>query len=359
MSATNRGRIWGTFGILAVLVLWGASAGANFWAGFTLTDDPNLRAISGAVSVSVDILKAVALFVIVAALANRRWVVTGTAVLVFALCSAWSLRSAVYTASVIFSTAEAKRGHDAQVQKNDAALLAIKQQRLGFLSQQKVEVDSKSRRSVVELATDENERTASEFAKLAKELEDDNKKFAEQTASIPTDPIALMLQIDSRYVITATALFFAALVEFTSGAGFWMIAQARTPKGPTRQVRERAEREPSISLPNPPTGGNVVQLPIATRLSPRALIADALDDVVVHGGPKDRELTAVITQRVKARLPADFRFANPQNVAMMLKELIPGVEKRKVGGQMYFYGVKLKSTAANQVESRQPAVLSM
>jgi hypothetical protein len=363
MNAGHKGRLWGAIGVLAVLVLWGVSAAANFWAGWTLSEDPALKAISGGASVAVDILKAVSLFVIAAAISNRRWVVMSTAIVILALCSAWSLRSAVYTASVVFGTADAERVHKAEVADGLKALVSVKQQRLGFLGQQRVEVDSKTKRSVVELATDANKRTATEFNQLTKEIEGDLKRQAEAPVGLPKDPIAWMFGLDSTVVITATALFFALLIEITSGTGFWVIAQSRLPKEPARASRQKMEKTERL---DPPGGGqqvftgasknleapNVVHLPLPTRLSPRAILAEALEDVVEPSDPKERVLTSVVNQRVKVRLPEDFRFANHQNVSMMVLELLPGAKKKKVGGQMYFYGVKLKDPAAKVLESR-------
>jgi hypothetical protein len=365
MNAGHKGRLWGAIGVLAVLVLWGVSAVANFWAGWTLSEDPALKAISGGASVAVDILKAVSLFVIAAAISNRRWVVMGTAVVILLLCSAWSLRSAVYTASVVFGTADAERVHKAEVAEGMKALTAVKQQRLGFLGQQKIDVDSKTKRSVVELATDANKRTATEFNKLSKEVEDDLKRQAESPAGLPKDPIAWMFGLDSTVVITATALFFALLVEITSGTGFWVIAQSRLPKEQAKASRPKVEKAEKLDPPTNggtqllsntyqlPTAPNVVHLPIPSRLSPRAILAEALEDVVEPADPKERVLTSVVNQRAKVRLPEDFRFANHQNVSMMVLELLPGARKKKVGGQMYFYGVKLKDPAAKSLESRQ------
>ena len=357
--STNKGRFWAWAGILAVTAIWLASAGANFWAGYSLTTDPFLRLVSGSVSVAVDILKVVTLFAIVAAVANRRWVAMGVAIVVLAICSTWSMRNAVYTASVVFGTANAEREHQAQATANLSALLAIKQERAKFLAGQKVTIDaSKTRRSVVELAADENKRSAAEFGAMIREIETDNEKFKAAPVSIPRDPIAWMLDIDPKYAVTGTAFFFAFLVEFASGFGFWMIAQARTPKGPQREAR-KSQTERAI---DPPTGtvqqvieskGNVVALqPRGRSANPGRVLAEALADVVEVGNPQERVLRSVVMQRVMARVPRGFEYIQPQHLALAAMDL--GLDKpRKIGGQMYFYGARLKSGAAIPLESQQ------
>lgn len=357
--STNKGRFWAWAGILAVTAIWLASAGANFWAGYSLTTDPFLRLVSGAVSVAVDILKVVTLFAIVAAVANRRWMAMSVAIVVLAICSTWSMRNAVYTASVVFGTANAEREHQAQATANLSALLALKQERAKFLAGQKVTIDAtKTRRSVVELAADENKRSSAEFTTMIREIEADNQKFKAAPVSIPRDPIAWMLDIDPKYAVTGTAFFFAFLVEFASGFGFWMIAQARTPKGPQREERKTRA---SVQI-DPPTGTaqqileskatNVVSLPQKQGPAPGRLLAEAMSDVVELGNPEDRVLRAVVMQRVLVRLPRGFEYAQPQHVALAARNM--GLAKpRKTGGQMYFYGARLKSGAAIPLESQQ------
>lgn len=358
---THKGRFWAWSGLLAVTAIWCASAGANFWAGYSLTTDPFLRMVSGGVSVAVDILKVVTLFAIVAAVANRRWVAMGVAVVVLAICSTWSMRNAVYTASVVFGTANAEREHQAQATANLSALLSIKQDRAKFLAGQKVTIDpSKTRRSVIELAADENKRSAADFNTMIREIEADNEKFKAAPVSIPRDPIAWMLDIDPKYAVTGTAFFFAFLVEFASGFGFWMIAQARSPKGPQREARKSA---PAVHV-DPPTGtaqqileskaANVVALQPkqGPKTNPGRVLAEALNDVVEAGHPQERVLRSVVMQRVLSRVPRGFEYIQPQHLALAAMDI--GLSKpRKTGGQMYFYGARLKSGAAIPLESQQ------
>ena len=70
----HKNRLWGRVGIAAVSLVWLVSAMANGWAGYHLSNAPELGIVLAAASVAIDIMKAVALFVITAAICNRRWV---------------------------------------------------------------------------------------------------------------------------------------------------------------------------------------------------------------------------------------------------------------------------------------------
>jgi hypothetical protein len=362
MSATNKtGRLWAFFGIFAVLSIWAISAAANFWAGYSLTHEPELRVVIGGASVAVDVMKAVSLFVVAAALANRKPVVWGLALVVFAVCSAWSLRSAVYASATIFGTAEAERALSETLRQSDVTVLSIQTDRAKFLSQQSIAIDAKnnSRRSVVEIAASENKRTSQDFAQSLRDIRAQQEKLKTVKAQPPTDPIAWLLDLDSTRVIQATCIAFAFILEYISGVGIWLITQARAPK-PGRESRARAPSEPSGGekmLPPVETkvfsAPNVVSLPVPSKLQPRNMLMEAVRDVVEPAGAKDRELVSVVRSRATARLPSDFEYCSHANVTMIVNELYPAARKKKTGGQMYFYGLKLKTASTPAVESRQ------
>src|SRR6476660_1919967 len=125
----HKNRLWGRVGIAAVSLVWLVSAMANGWAGYHLANAPELGVVLAAASVATDIMKTVALFVITAAICNRRWVAVGMAVVVFVLCAGWSARSATDFAANILSDRMAEKNFKAEQQQMAKDLLELRKKR--------------------------------------------------------------------------------------------------------------------------------------------------------------------------------------------------------------------------------------
>jgi hypothetical protein len=368
MSAATKSSTWAFFGTLAVLFIWAISAAANFWAGYSLAPhDDVMKFVFGGASIAIDVLKAVSLFVVVGALANRRPVAALVAVILFAACSVWSTRSAIYASSTVFGTADAERQMSETLKQSQVAVLDIVTKRAQFLSQQNITIAPdavrNARRSSLEVTRDENKRTDVEYKEALAQMKIEQAKLKEIKAAPPKDPIAWLFDLDSAWVIQMTCLGFALLLEVVSGCGLWLIAQARSPK-PGRESRSRASSEPSggekalpPAEPKVFSAPNVVSLPVPSKLQPRNMLAEAVRDVVEPSDGRDRVLVSVVRSRAAARLPAGFDYCSHQNISMIVNELHPAARKRKTGGQMYFYGLKLKTAVAPENESRQLVAL--
>ena len=374
-------RLWPLFGGCAVLGLWLVSAAANYHAGISISDDPMISDILGIASVCADVMKAVALFIITAAIVNKRWIVAGCATVVLVLCGAWSVRSAMHFASSALTTKAAERTLSHSLQKADLDLLAIKTQRAGFLSQQSVTVDVKNRYARAD-ALQANERSSVEFSSLVRDIEAQKKAIKKAGVATAGDPIAALFKLEDRTVILATALFFAALLEVVSGFGFWLIAQSRSPRIETLKsayvVQPVVLQEPApilaVSSPDgdPRPGAaipvidkeiryeepqetapdNVVSIRKAQKAGLRSIVSEHFEP----GTANDRMLLRAVVDQINAQLPKSRRIIEPHLVAKHITPVItedmewPGISKRKIGGRTYIVGLRPRS-----IESRKAA----
>lgn len=377
-----RGRIWPIFGFLAILGLWFVSAGANFYAGMSISDDPSVSVVLGAASVCVDVLKAVSLFIVATAIINRRATVVVVALAAFFLCAAWSVRSATHFASMALTTRSADLSLKADIQKAAVDLLSIKIRRAEFLSQQSITVSTpdsinvKNRKVRADIIAEngkarsdsigENRRLSNEFAGLVRDIETQKRSLENKAAVISGDPVAALIGIDDRSVILASAMFFATMLEFLSGFGFWMLAQSRRPRPasvetppvprplveanqeqltPTLIVDVKSEERPTQPTPKP----NVISIRKAQRLGLQSIVRDNFEP----GDEKDRMLLKAVVDIINAQLPKPRRIVEPHLVAKYITPIItedmewPNAVKRKIGGRTYILGIRPRS-----IESR-------
>ena len=229
-------RIWVNIGILAVSLMWLVSALANGWAGWHLAKAPELGAILAGASVAADILKAVMLFVISAAIINRRWVVMCVAVLVFILCAGWSMRSATHFAASLYSGSLAERTFNQQIQTDERGLLGIKTNHAKALSGQTVKIDPKARVRAAELAAEANASTERAYHDAIKAAEEGLARIQKMGAQEAGDPLAGLLHVEDESMILATSLFFAGLLEVVSASGCL--------PGPATSARRRQPSRP-------------------------------------------------------------------------------------------------------------------
>lgn len=335
-----RGRVSTTVGILAVCVIWGVSAYANFLAGHALASAPEKAWLLGAASLGSDLLKGVALFFLVAAVARRRYVVATVAGLSLALCAIWSLRSATWFISSELRSYHAEADRQKMLDESALDLVELRKRRAAFLSQQSVTVDV-SNKFARKDAIEANAESSAEFQRTVKEIEASLTVLASQKAAVAADPIAEMLGINRDNVAFASAIFFALLLEIVSGAGFWFIAASRS--------SERHDPPPSLArvpLPPLPAGGNVVRLPVA-RVDPterQRWVARAVQELIEPGDANDRIPARMLIEACNARLPAAQRVSGRNDLnGVLIPALLMSpwpVEKRKIGGVVQLCGVR-------------------
>jgi membrane protein implicated in regulation of membrane protease activity len=353
----SRRRLWPFMGLIAVTGMWGVSAVANGWSGANLSDDPFISMILGSASVASDIMKAVALFVVVGALANKRYVAAGVALVVFALCATWSLRSATYFASSFMSQHVAQRGYSKALEEQEMASLRVKQRRLEWLSGTDIAVDNPGKTQLQMLTQDRSSR-ANEFKQLSTEVEQQLTRMKDKHVTANADPLGQIFHLRDESVVLWSSLGFAVLLEIVSGVGFWMIAQARVnvpiPLSPPVGFGGRGfggGSPPSSGQPPPasgkpvPAARNVVSLrskqteQLATKVS--GLVAD-----LYEGDPHARPMRiSQIIGAVNNRLPKGKK-VNKSNTSLVLMpallDLNINATRRKKSGKIWVHGVKAR-----------------
>ena len=386
-----RGRIWPIFGFLAILGLWVVSAGANFYAGTSISDDPSVSFVLGMASVCVDVLKAISLFIVASAIVHKRWTVVLVALASFFLCAAWSMRSATHFASMAMTTKAADLSLKSDLQKASLDLLSIKTRRAEFLSQQSITISPqepitiKNKKIRADIIAEngrarsdtigENKRLSNEFATLVKDIETQKKAIEGKGAVIHGDPVAALFGLDDRTVILISAMFFATLLEFLSGFGFWMLAQSRRPR--PEVAHEMKDVTPRLSEPilepvpqSPPDTGpgqttappvldvkieepqvqptpepNVISIRKAQKLGLQSIVRENFEP----GEASDRMLLRAVVDLVNAQLPKSRRIVEPHLVAKYITPVItddmdwPHAVKRKIGGRTYILGIRPRS----------------
>ncbi len=392
-----RGRIWPLVGGLAVALLWIISAAANFHAGAALSSDEHISTILGSASIGADLMKAVVLFAVVAALANKRHGVAFVGIVIFALCAAWSMRSALYFVSTTLTQTVAERTLKHDIQQSKINLLDLKSKRAGFLSQQSIEVSVNNKYARRD-AIAENQRSSGEFTALLRDIEAQQKELEAAPVAVAGDPIAALFNLTDRTVILASALFFAALLEIASGFGFWVIAVSRQAKivdavaipsaaidvtppvltiggtgGDGGGLASPAGSGPGYGMGGygaPPSSNTddikhlsattgaepdnvVVPFPRSAPACDRAervtaIVAEKFDAATLT----ERIPVASIAAQINAALPTDQRVPEPHRVAELLIPHIfaafPHAQKRKVGGRTFVYGVAQRMTDARR-----------
>ncbi len=280
-------RLWSVFAILAVISIWAISAICNAFAGWNLAGTAEIpafnlfgytisglepvRGIFAGASVSLDVIKAVSLFALVAALSRpkKRWLVAGGAILFFALASVWSLRSATFTASYALLTSQEQREVMAELQQSRRDLLKTQQARAGFLAQQTVKSSVKvtglnaryrSGRNAIAHLKEVKALDAKVNAKIAADYESAINGIKQAQHELETKPIVStadpivvlagkLFEIKDEHVILTTSLLFALILEIVSSCGFILFARASERHQGIAQ--DGGQKDEPVDLPAP------------------------------------------------------------------------------------------------------------
>jgi hypothetical protein len=378
-------RFWPFAGICAVTAMWGVSASANWWAGYSLADDELIAFVLGGASIASDIMKAVALFVVVAALGNRQWIVAVTALVVFLACAAWSLRSATYFSAHMMTQHVAERESKIKQRAGKAELLDIVKKRASFLAQQDLKIDPNTGRNARETLVTERRRTSEEYERAMGQALEAEAELRSTKVIANADPIATLLNISDRDVVLATSLFFACLLELVSGVGFWIIAASRQarvrdlkevgfgaspyaskgPEGPSGGGGGRVTTPPAqpqltgpATIRAEPKETNIVRLARPTTVNRSSLaeqVHDVIGDLLEPADDGYRILLSQVVKLVNDKLPRHRRL-NKQQVSALLVPVALGVNrpvarKDRVAGQVWLYGVRVRDSVINQARA--------
>lgn len=404
MTKKHRKMLWFYSGIAAVSAIWIVSAIANYTAGRALSGDPGMSNILGIASVACDILKAAALFVVIGAAAHSRWVATGVAVVLFAMATTWSLRSATYFAADAIASRQVQIEHDAAVATAQRDVIETKSLRAKFLAQQKVDIRTNNKRLRRD-AIEENKRSAEEFDAMMAELQADIAALKAEKPVPPVDPLARILTVSASSVALATSISFALLLEIAASAGFWVLTRARPHEPPPGGGEKHPEQIP-VQPQHIGFGGVVVQGPDHAKrdtgtpqASPRVVVSQqvckntpttlqqptpvaetpqenpvqasqqkanvapfpvaktntlvtALVDTLEPAPGSSRVLMPDIQDAINPRLPSAHKITSPRDGARLaeaLREAIPGSKRKRVGGKTYAYGVKFRGRGLRTV----------
>jgi hypothetical protein len=328
-----RGKLYFTLGIIAVSMLWLASAAANYSAGLSMAgpESPYQAHVFGAISAACDVLKAVALFAIISAIALYRPGVAALGVVIFALCATWSLRSATMFAWGHLGDAQLERVRDGKILDARMTVLDQDTKRLGWLREQSVSKDNKrgDRRNFAE----EYSTNRDELLALTTDLE-------KQRAVTPGDPIGQVLGLDDRIVTLITGGFLAILLEVVSSTGFVMLSLSR---GVTAQRAVVDVPIPQhISVPSSPLeqAAPVPAPPVvATHPAIRSKqIETALSRVALRDGSGSIR-AGELRDAVNAALPASVKPVTPNELFDHLERR--GFQRKKRNGYMVYSGLRV------------------
>lgn len=327
-----RGKLYFSLGLVAVSILWLASAAANYSAGLSMAGpgSPYQAHVFGAISAACDVLKAVALFAIISAIALYRPGVAALGVVIFALCATWSLRSATMFAWGHLGDAQVERQRDGKILDARMSVLDQDTKRLSWLREQSVAKDNKKgdqRKFAEEYSTNRDELLA-----LTTDLEN-------QKAVTPGDPIGQVLGVDDRIITLITGGFLAILLEVVSSTGFVMLSLSR---GVNAQ-RAVAEVPPPTHLPVP-------SLPLEQAAPVRSF-----STVSTHPAIRAKQIEAALARATSRDMSASIRAGDLRNAinAVMPPNATPvsqtelsdymsrhGIERDKKGGYIIYYGLR-------------------
>lgn len=342
-----RGRVSTVVGILAVCVIWGVSAYANFLAGRALASAPEKAWLLGAASLGADLLKGVCLFFLVAAVARQRYVVATIAGVSFALCAAWSLRSATWFIASELHTYHAEADRKKMIDDSALDMVELRKRRAAFLSQQSVTVDVTNKYARKD-ALEANHESAAEFAATMKELEKSLTVLASQKAAAAADPIADMLGINRDNVALVSALFFALLLEIVSGFGFWVVTRSQSSDAPSPMPAPIPQRWVTH-----PQASNIVPFPRVDPGDKQRWIAGVIQSLIEPGNDDDRIPARVLMETCNAHLPPAQRVTGRNDINGVLVPALLAcpwpIQKRKIGGQVQLCGVRWRQRAGEAV----------
>lgn len=269
---------------LGFLALWGVSAAANWSHAYWLARSPEWGHLFAAASLASDIVKAGALVLAVLALRRRLWTVAFAAVLVWAITTAWSVRSAAGVVAINFLDLKGERQQTVTLQQGRSQQLAQERKTLAWLQLQIAEKQVRTYRERQSLLK-EIEATRRSIDKLSADLErtqDAKGVGVADPFSIFVRRILALLGVEtdgSRESDLITLIGFVLLLEIASNLGVYafssLIRSKPVPPADSGLPAVKVETPSDsglgfdLTLPKPATPtitpGQVIHLPRRTR----------------------------------------------------------------------------------------------
>lgn len=298
----------------AIIVAWGVSACANFYYGASLGQDApftmlgisvTTSAIFSWASLSADVGKALALFMVFAAIASRAWLPAAIMSCFFALCTVWSYSSAVGFVALNHGSVTDSRGKTAaEWEQLNNQIARIEERRRNVVAARPegvvqadinrllltpgagdcTVINGPVTQAVCPRVADLNKELS--IAKSAAwldgrldELRGELKNQDKVTSADPfADMIAGVLGVTAKQATTGRAAFFATLLEFISAFGLWAVwtitlKRSDKPQEPLKAVPGVEIAEKSSSPAPDATGGpeSTVKAHLVVDNTPKAL----------------------------------------------------------------------------------------
>lgn len=208
---------------LAIGVIWLGSAFMNYNAVWTYGLSPTDAQFYSILSVAGDVIKAVAATIVLYALVKRLWLTSIIAMLFLAGTVLWSANSAIrYASSNVMGKFQQAKVNET-LTKVRLKKLEIEKQQIEWLQKQTVSKYHKERKR---MTTEINDARRS-FDETIKALETSKR------TTLDADPhyslLSQMFGITESDAAKGTALLFAALIEFISGFGWFVLFSLFTP----------------------------------------------------------------------------------------------------------------------------------
>ena len=329
-------KAWVVPAVAAILMFWVCSGAANYFFGRSLgTDEPfvflgwstTTSQLFSYVSLSSDILKAIMLFAVGAALMLRQWLTAFVCASIWLACTVWSIASAVGFVALNSSTVTDTRGQTADEWASLRSEIRRTEERRSWIPEARPAETVKA-----EIIGLENAVTYHQTASCTNATIPDSMKFCDSLAKLRqeyanaqsardldaqlatlrqemkgsrrvssanpfADMVASLLDIKQGQAVTGQALFLAALLELISSLGLWAVirsasgsAQDALPRPKSKEatlapvdVLSPVTPQPSppesrapapvplvretfikpVNLPAAPTGPNIVDFPKA------------------------------------------------------------------------------------------------
>ncbi len=397
--------LMGVLGVLAAGVLLAVSAAMNWRFGFSLGRTEFDGLIYGSASAAADCLKALIPFFLFAAIRNRMWSQALAAVVVGAVCVAYSLTSALGHAALNRMDTTGQRAVEAQTYKDLRADLERTQGQLGWVPRHRpigvVESDignlqnqrpwswtkgctavtGKEGRGfcqgyhelTAELAAAKDaERLGARIAVLSEKLSGASGTSVMAEADPQAAVLAKLSGFEVATIQIAMTIFIALLLEVGSGLGMyiafsqWRLYDARSPVAPamssvasntTAAVVAAPVREAApVQIAKPRSGANDNR----SAPAPQRLIAPETD---VERFYKESVETQDGSSLTATELYEEYcawceeKEKEPLALPTFGREFGElGVQKAKLGGRVRYIGIALK-TAAKAGEDKKSTAL--
>ncbi len=386
----------GLLGVAAAGTLLFVSAAMNWRFGFSLGKSEFDAQIYGAASAAADGLKALLPFFIMWAVRQRSWMQAASGVLVWLVCTSYSLTSSLGFSAINRAETLGERTIVATQYKTLTADLKTAKEKLAFTPQHRsvgavqASLDAglntsiktrKGRKSVAELtenctlsnftaskhcpkiqrlrselaSAQQSEKLESKIASLESKLE----KVSTGAAIAGSDPQSELLTkltgIKRAHIETALIVLVSMLVEIGSGLGFFVVLgdkNTRTAKKKAKQVAStKAEATPVVtaSANDNRSGAKYVQSnePVAHEFSETS---DELRDFYASRIEKSEGSSITASKLYESYCSwAETKGKEPMTLPAFGRQFSEiGIQKAKIAGRIRYIGVKLASNTSEK-----------